>query len=91
MGKFKLEIMLEAQEDISKHIKAGNKSVIKKLDAIFIELTENPYIGIGQPEMLKYDLLGLWSRRISKDHRLIYLVNENTVTVLILSAMGHYN
>lgn len=43
MGKFRLEVMEEAKKDISKHLKAGNKSIIKKLDKILVELTEHPY------------------------------------------------
>ncbi|MBK8152543.1 MAG: Txe/YoeB family addiction module toxin [Saprospiraceae bacterium] len=48
----------------------------------------HPYSGVGKPEPLKYNLSGAWSRRISKEHRLVYeVVND---TVLILSAKGHY-
>jgi len=90
MGKFRLEVMEEAKKDISKHLKAGNKSIIKKLDKILVELTEHPYIGEGQPEALKHNLSGLWSRRLNKEHRLIYEVKEDIVTVFVISAMGHY-
>ena len=90
MGKFRLEVMEEAQKDISKHLKVGNKSVVKKLSKILLELTVHPYTGEGQPEELKYNLKGLWSRRINKKDRLIYNVKEDIVTVLVISAMGHY-
>ncbi|MGX5858748.1 type II toxin-antitoxin system YoeB family toxin [Dyadobacter jiangsuensis] len=35
-------------------------------------------------------LAGFWSRRISQEHRLVYAVDENTITVTIISAKGHY-
>ena len=56
---------------------------------IFNELKENPFIGEGQPEALKYELAGLWSRRINREHRIIYKVEEEIVTVYIISALGH--
>lgn len=50
----------------------------------------HPTTGTGQPEKLKFDLKGLYSRRITKKHRLIYSINESIVTVHILSAFDHY-
>lgn len=55
------------------------------------ELLIDPYTGTGQPEQLKHDLQGLWSRRINQKDRLIYDVQENIVTVYVLSAMGLYS
>jgi len=40
---------------------------------------------------MKYDLSGFWSRRINRKDRLIYRVQENIVTVEVISAMGHYS
>ena len=57
---------------------------------MLIELSETPFEGEGKPEELKYELSGYWSRRINLEHRLIYKVDNNTVTVLIISAIGHY-
>ena len=48
-----------------------------------------PFEGLGKPEPLRENLSGLWSRRINKEHRLVYLVRENTV--LIFSCRGHYD
>ena len=90
MGKYRIEINKKAKKDFQKHRKAGNKSVMNKIDEIFNELKEHPYIGIGKPEQLKYSLHGLWSRRINQKDRLIYEVVEDVVTVYIVSAMGHY-
>ncbi|WP_262711243.1 Txe/YoeB family addiction module toxin [Pedobacter hiemivivus] len=43
-----------------------------------------PYSGTGKPEALKYSWSGWWSRRINKEHRLIYKVEQNTITVFAL-------
>ena len=91
MGKFRVEIKMEAQKDLKKHFKSGNKPTIKKIETILRELEIHPYTGEGQPEELKYNLRGYWSRRINSKDRLIYTVNENIVFVEVLSAMGHYS
>jgi len=53
-------------------------------------LEEHPETGTGKPERLKNNLTGLWSRRINKEHRLVYYIDGNKVTVTIISAYGHY-
>ena len=91
MGKFRLKVTKIAQKDIDKHIKSGNKNSIKAIEKIMVELTETPFEGIGNPEALKYEFSGYWSRRINAKDRMIYKVEENIVTVTIVSAMGHYS
>ena len=91
MGKFRLKVTKIAQKDIDKHIKSGNKNSIKAIEKIMVELTETPFEGIGNPEPLKYEYSGYWSRRINQKDRIIYSVNENLVLVEIVSAMGHYS
>lgn len=91
MGKFKVIIEPNAKVEIQQHLKSGNKAIIKKLEKIIIELTETPFSGIGNPEALKNNLAGYWSRRISQKDRLIYRVEENTVTVFVIAALGHYS
>ncbi|WP_395061127.1 Txe/YoeB family addiction module toxin [Flavobacterium sp.] len=91
MGKYTVIINLTAEKDFSQHKKNGNKASIKKIFTILNELKDHPYSGEGKPEELKYDLKGLWSRRINKKDRLIYEVKEDIVTVLVVSAIGHYS
>ena len=55
------------------------------------ELTEHPTTGTGKPEPLSGDRAGQWSRRISGKHRLIYLIDNENVVVLLLSAYSHYD
>lgn len=86
---YRLDFTKQAQDDIDFHKKSGNKAVIKKLLTLLEELTEHPFTGTGKPEALKYDLAGLWSRRINHEHRLVYEVVGNTI-VIIIAAKGHY-
>ena len=91
MGKFRVEVTIIANQDIEKHKKSGNKISIKNISKILIDLTENPYEGFGNPEELKYEYSGLWSRRINQKDRMIYRIEEEVVTVFVISAMGHYS
>lgn len=91
MGKFRVKIEELADEHFRKHFKSGDKASIKKIKQIVTELSEHPYTGTGKPELLRNELSGFWSRRINKKDRLIYKVEEETVFVFIISAMGHYN
>lgn len=87
---YTLEFSKTALEDIEKHKKSGNLTILKKLDRLLNELREHPKTGTGRPELLKVDLEGLYSRRINQKHRLVYDIKENIVTVLVLSAHYHY-
>lgn len=91
MGKFRLEVTDIAKKQIEKHYKFGDKASVKRLDKILLELTNHPYVGVGNPEQLKHHLSGFWSRRLNQKDRLIYSVDENLVVVDVISAMGHYN
>ncbi|MCB9310030.1 MAG: Txe/YoeB family addiction module toxin [Lewinellaceae bacterium] len=77
-----------AIKHIKQHKNFGNKAVIDKITLLFEELTKHPFIGTGKPEPLKHNLAGYWSRRINREHRLVYEVTDDIV--LILSAKGHY-
>lgn len=90
MGKFRLKIEPKASLDIAKHKKSGNQASIKRIAKILIELSETPFEGIGNPEALKHQLSGFWSREINKKDRIIYKVDEDIVTVFVIAAMGHY-
>ena len=54
------------------------------IDAIKIK----PYTGIGKPEPLKYQFKGYWSRRINKEHRLVYKVTQEDI--IVVACMYHY-
>jgi len=87
---YTLEFSETALSDIKKHKKSGDKSVLKKIEKLLNELMEHPTTGTGQPEQLKHNLAGLYSRRINQKHRLVYSINEEVITVYVLSAWAHY-
>lgn len=82
----------KAKADLNFWIKSGNKKILNKIYSLIADIQLHPFEGIGKPEALKYDLQGFWSRRIDREHRIIYQVtNENTIEILnILSLKGHY-
>ena len=88
MNSYILRFSDQAKDDISQHKKSGNKSVVNKITLLLEELTQNPFTGTGKPEPLKHSLSGCWSRRINKEHRLVYEIIDDKI--LILSAKGHY-
>ncbi|MFS1773767.1 type II toxin-antitoxin system YoeB family toxin [Prevotella histicola] len=66
MGKYSVELVGTSKEDLQKIHKSGNKAVIKKIEALFLELSEHPQTGTGKPERLK-NLPDMWSRRLGQE------------------------
>ncbi len=66
-----------------------DKKMIRKINALIKDIQSTPYEGKGRPEPLKYDLSGLWSRRIDQEHRLVYQVVNGQI--LIYSCRYHYD
>jgi len=80
-----------AKTDIDAIKKSGDKASLKKLSIILEELKIHPQIGTGNPEQLKHNLSGFWSRRINKKDRLIYeIIEDPEQMVVVVSALGHY-
>jgi toxin YoeB len=65
-----------------------NKNIFNKLKKLIKETAKTPCEGKGKPEALKHNFSGYWSRRITDEHRLIYLVEENCIR--IVSCKFHY-
>ena len=88
-----MEIVLleQAQKDREYWKESGNRTIMNRITALLKDIVEHPYTGIGKPEPLKYDLAGKWSRRINSEHRLIYSVNEDIVTVYVFAMRYHYS
>lgn len=66
-----------------------DKKMVKKINDLIKAIKTNPFDGIGKPEPLKYDLAGFWSRRIDREHRLVYQIHEKNL--LIYSFKYHYD
>lgn len=69
--------------------KSGNKAIQKKIQQLIEDICKTPFQGIGKPEALKYELQGIWSRRINEEHRIVYEIPEEGI-LLIHSLKGHY-
>lgn len=65
-----------------------DRKILKKINVLIKDIQSHPFHGIGKPEPLKFDLAGIWSRRIDKEHRLVYQIVNNEL--LIYSCRYHY-
>ena len=80
----------DAQADLTR-LRRNLPQAFKKAALLLSELEEHPRTGTGQVEQLKHFKNETWSRRITREHRLVYEIHENEVLVLVISAYGHYN
>ena len=74
-------------EDLRYWVEHDRRIALKAFDLIEAILRQ-PFTGIGKPEALKHLLAGAWSRRLTQEHRLVYLVSHNRVD--FLQARYHY-
>lgn len=68
---------------------AEDKQMLRKINELIKDIQRHPFEGIRKPEPLKYDLAGFWSRRIDREHRLVYQAIDNEL--LIYSCRYHYD
>ncbi|WP_327677410.1 Txe/YoeB family addiction module toxin [Kitasatospora sp. NBC_00458] len=68
---------------------ATDKKVLRKLNELIKDAVRDPFRGLGKPEPLKGDLAGLWSRRITDEHRLVYEPAANEL--IVHQARYHYS
>ncbi len=66
-----------------------DKKILKKINELIKEIMRTPFEGKGKPEPLKYDLAGFWSRRIDREHRLVYEFKNGEL--FIYSCRYHYD
>lgn len=76
-----------AWEDYT-HWQSADRRVLKRINTLIDACLREPFAGIGKPEQLKYGAQGAWSRRITDEHRLVYLVDGDDL--VILQARYHY-
>jgi len=65
-----------------------DKKTLKRINKLISDTIRSPFDGIGKPEPLKENLSGFWSRRIDDANRLVYVVDDNKLT--IISCRYHY-
>lgn len=87
---YKIVLTSIAEKHLDNWRKSGKKKSILKILLLFEELSKHPTTGTGQPEKLRGDFTGYWSRRIDKSNRLIYAIEDDIVVVTVVSLSGHY-
>lgn len=65
-----------------------DKSKLKRINELIKSTARTPFEGIGNPESLKLELQGYWSRRIDSEHRLVYTIIEDNL--IIIASKYHY-
>jgi len=79
----------DAKKDLQELYKKAPQA-ISKLSKLLDEVREHPRTGTGQVEQLKGYDGSVYSRRITKEHRLVYKIYDDVIEVLVLSTFGHY-
>lgn len=76
----KLTWSLHAWEDYL-YWQQTDKKLLKRINALIKDIMRNPFDGIGDPEPLKHNWSGYWSRRINREHRIVYKVEDSTLVI----------
>lgn len=77
----------EFRDDLKYWVKTDRKVALRVLDLVEA-IQRDPFTGIGKPEPLKYLDAGAWSRRLTQEHRIVYLVRDDRID--FLQARYHY-
>jgi toxin YoeB len=78
---------LRFREDLRHWVQVDRTVALRALELVEATLRD-PFTGIGKPEPLRYELSGAWSRRLTREHRIVYLVTDDRIT--FLQARYHY-
>ena len=65
-----------------------DKKLLKRINTLIKDIKRQPFEGIGDPEPLKHNWSGYWSRRIDREHRLVYKVTNDAI--IIAQCRYHY-
>lgn len=72
----------------SQYLSHTDRKLIKRINDLITDVMRNGYEGIGKPEPLRGELSGLWSRRIDREHRLVYRIKDGDIE--IVACKYHY-
>jgi len=61
---------------------ATDKKTLKRINTLIQDIKRHPFTGMGDPEPLKHNWSGYRSRRIDREHRLVYKVDATTITIV---------
>lgn len=65
-----------------------DKKTLKRVNILIKDIMRNPFSGLGEPEALRHSWSGYFSRRIDREHRLVYTFKDNTI--IIAQCRYHY-
>ena len=86
---WKILILDKAEKDLSWFRRHDRKHYLKCFDLIRA-IAHDPRAGVGKPERLKHFDREVWSRRVSLEHRLVYVVYANEDQIEVISCKSHY-
>jgi toxin YoeB len=58
-----------------------DKSMLKRINLLIKDAQRHPFEGLGDPEPLRHNWTGFWSRRINREHRLVYAVEDDCLSI----------
>jgi toxin YoeB len=67
---------------------ATDKKTLKRINTLIRDILRHPFEGIGDPEPLKHNWAGYWSRRIDREHRIVYKATDDAL--YIVQCRFHY-
>jgi toxin YoeB len=65
-----------------------DKKTLKRINTLIKDIKRNPFDGLGDPEPLKHNWSGFWSRRIDREHRLVYQASD--AAIVVVQCRYHY-
>ena len=77
-----------AREDIA-YWRKRDAAITARIESLIEDIKRSPFTGLGKPEPLKHSLTGFWSRRITKEHRLVYRIEAGVI--YIAQCRFHYD
>lgn len=83
----KIQFTQEAWKDFEWFLD-NDRQIVRRIRELLKDILRHPQEGIGKPERLKFQLAGCWSRRITKEHRLIYQIEKDGI--IVISCRYHY-
>ena len=66
----------------------ADKKVLKRINLLIVDIQRHRFTGLGDPEPLRYNQTGYWSRRIDREHRIIYKATDDVI--IIAQCRYHY-
>lgn len=79
----KITLTTAALKDLD-YFKANQPKLVERIKQLVADCAMTPTSGIGKPEPLRYALTGYWSRRINREHRLVYTFTDDELIIIAL-------